>query len=361
VDDQGVPVIRALDAAPDPDAPKRLPVLDGARGVAALLVLVSHSANAALLPPALGAGAGHVGVILFFLLSGFLMAYLYADRPFTGANIATYARHRIGRVVPLFLVVVLASWALAGHVDPRVELFDVGHTADLRDHLVLLRGEHTLWTIPVEIHFYAVFLLVWWATSKRRSDLALVVLLLVFGAGLGLLKHEHVADRYLPYWAHFFLLGSLVGLLWRRHHARIARWVDARRVVMDVAGWVVVVVSILALPGMRKEIGVEPMADYIDPITVAAPIAFFLCTLLGCGPLRGLAWQPLRWLGDVSYGIYIFQWPILMTMVHFFPSFGPLGPLLFGIVVAMVIGLAWVSSRLIERPAQDAINGRRTR
>jgi len=55
---------------------KYIHTLTGLRGLAALIVFVSHSANVGLLPHFFGTGFGQVGVMIFFLLSGFLMSHL---------------------------------------------------------------------------------------------------------------------------------------------------------------------------------------------------------------------------------------------------------------------------------------------
>ena len=84
--------------------------LDGLRGLAALIVVVSHYSNETLLwGGVLGKGGGQTGVMLFFLLSGFLMAHLHLGEAFTARNVGRYALRRIARVYPLFLIA--ARWS----------------------------------------------------------------------------------------------------------------------------------------------------------------------------------------------------------------------------------------------------------
>ena len=59
---------------------KEIGALTGLRGVAALIVFVSHGANEGVLPAMLGNGFGQIGVMIFFVLSGFLMGQLYLRR-----------------------------------------------------------------------------------------------------------------------------------------------------------------------------------------------------------------------------------------------------------------------------------------
>jgi peptidoglycan/LPS O-acetylase OafA/YrhL len=76
--------------------------LNSLRGLAALIVFFTHFSDITnWLGGALGGGSGAYGVMLFFLLSGFLMSYLYFDREFNKANIAGYFLARAGRVLPV--------------------------------------------------------------------------------------------------------------------------------------------------------------------------------------------------------------------------------------------------------------------
>src|SRR5580704_17034654 len=92
---------------PTPEARAHRPELDGLRGLAAYVVVVSHISNESnLWNGLLGRGGGQLGVMLFFVLSGYLMGALYLDRPFRAGEVWAYAVRRIARVVPLFYVVV---------------------------------------------------------------------------------------------------------------------------------------------------------------------------------------------------------------------------------------------------------------
>ena len=88
-----------------------IPPLDGVRGIAAMLVVISHMSLYRLFIPV--KGIGQVGVLVFFVLSGFLMSYLYVRddarkiRPWFG-----FAIRRCFRVYPLYLFILVASYAL---------------------------------------------------------------------------------------------------------------------------------------------------------------------------------------------------------------------------------------------------------
>ena len=85
--------------------------LDGLRGLAAFIVLVSHVSNrTGLWGNLLGHGGGRIGVMIFFCLSGYLMGTLYLSSPFRPVEVWRYALHRFARVAPLYYLVVFVRW-----------------------------------------------------------------------------------------------------------------------------------------------------------------------------------------------------------------------------------------------------------
>ncbi|MEM7568058.1 MAG: acyltransferase family protein, partial [Pseudomonadota bacterium] len=131
--------------------PRHVSALDGLRGLAALIVVLSHLST----PTGLGAdlfqrGGGQLGVMLFFALSGFLMAHMYFPRAPRPGAVWRYGVARVARVVPLYVLVVLASYAIgqACTGDTCLRAYDVT-SENLADHLLLRSGVSVLWTIPV--------------------------------------------------------------------------------------------------------------------------------------------------------------------------------------------------------------------
>ena len=194
--------------------------LNTLRGIAALIVVVSHYSNTSnLLNGALGKGAGQFGVMLFFLLSGFLMSYLYMRKEFDGNEIYRYAVARIARVIPLYLVVVLCSYLLQKLGIIGV-LYDIPNKESLFSHIALLSGTSVLWTIPTEIQFYLVFVFLWWFWSKGQAQLPILISFLMIAlifldfphikGNLSEIPYNTALIRSLPY----FLMGSVFGQLY---------------------------------------------------------------------------------------------------------------------------------------------------
>ena len=123
-----------------------------------MIVLMSHLANAGLglLPGAGLAGTGKSGVYLFFVLSAFLLCRALLERPpagFADARLwADYALRRVLRIWPLYLLLLLLSWALTTAAVSGWH-YQIDTPALLR-HLQLREGQSVLWSIPPEFIFY---------------------------------------------------------------------------------------------------------------------------------------------------------------------------------------------------------------
>ena len=282
-----------------------------------------------MLPSFLGNGAGQTAVGLFFVLSGFLMTYLYAHKPIS--RIPSYARHRFARVVPLYLAIVFLSIAFPWAV------FPIDTPSLIAEHVLFVFAVDTLWTIPVEIQFYFLFALIW--LSPKR---AFPLLLLAQGVAAVTFFLLHVPMTTLPFWLHYFLFGSLCGFAWRHHSKLLMR----RAAPYGWIGWPILALAIFALPGIRAAMHVPVLPTIIDPVTIAGIALLFTGSLLGLGPLKAFGAGWARWLGKVSYGLYLIHYPVLVAVDRLqLPGF-----ILFLITLAATLVLAALSFNLFEEP-----------
>ena len=141
--------------------------LDGLRGLAVLIVFLSHTSNRSihLLPYADFSGIGKSGVYLFFLLSSFLLTYPFVAKgrsAFRKDFLINYSVRRVFRIYPLYLVYLLLGvvttvllWRLIGH-DKPVGVPFVLSGSEFVQHLLLSEGKGVTWSILVEFHFYFV-------------------------------------------------------------------------------------------------------------------------------------------------------------------------------------------------------------
>jgi len=192
--------------SPDLDPPDRLEVLDGLRGLAALMVIADHTWG-------WFRGVGASGVWIFFALSGFLLARPFINAPrlvLSLAYLAHYLRRRFLRILPMYYTYIFVVYLISGR-------FNLGFV-----HALFVEGDGHLWAIPQEMLFYllwplAVFLIV--LPLWRFPKLTLLALFLVMAAwnrlvtidAIWLLGMDHVR---LPLFFGVFLAGVFFSFLY---------------------------------------------------------------------------------------------------------------------------------------------------
>lgn len=132
--------------------------LDGLRGIAVLTVFLSHSSGfrQRLTPWTSFHGTGHLGVYLFFVLSGFLLTWSLLAAP--RVDFAGFYIRRFFRIAPLYYLIVTGVW-IAQLCVRRVDLYNLhiknGNGGYLQ-HLLFYRGDSVFWTIAAEFEFYLI-------------------------------------------------------------------------------------------------------------------------------------------------------------------------------------------------------------
>ena len=331
------------------------PALDGLRGIAILLVLAAHTIRP-LLP------GGFIGVDLFFVLSGFLItSLLLQECQETGRiRLGRFYLRRGLRLLPVMLAVVLACclYALATESSAQVAAtFDdalgvVCYCANWRlafskvPHNVMLA--HT-WSLSVEEQFYTLWpvllALLLALRVRRRWVLGGVLAGIVVPAALRIALWHGRASIALYFRtdtrADALCCGALVALAvysgWRVR-GLWPRWAAAAAVTVLV--W-------HATKGRLLEHAYIFRAGFS---LVALASAVLVATVV-CTPPRPLRWVlefgPLRWFGRISYGLYLWHWPIFCR-IGLDLDVGPWLKVLFQLSAALAA--ATVSYYGLERP-----------
>lgn len=330
----------------------KIPLLDGLRGFAACIVLVSHLANTGYIPDYLGAGLGQVGVMLFFVLSGFLMGALYLQTNADAQSLKRFALARVGRIFPLYLVVVFLSFVLARWVVDGF-WYDLSSRKEFLLASFFVTAKRELWTIPVEVQFYAVFAAFWFLL---RSRVSLLLPLILVGANvvIAILAYfiAGTAVKIAPTFSLVFGVGIALSVV----YAKIPALSPRLRVLVDRAGIVFFVLLCVNLPGLRREFNLMLLDGvksgvWFDPITWILILGVFYCAIYQSSSLRFLGSKVFVYLGAISFSVYILHRPILF---HFY---GIVNNEFFSlvIVVLLVLSVSHISHKYLELPAAERI------
>jgi len=344
-------------------AKQRFLAIDALRGLAALAVVFFHVQGALDRGPqpwmpvwlAELARGGHFGVNVFFVLSGFVIAYSVRDGLMSPGYFGRFALRRSIRLDPpywsaiaLELVLIFAGLALfPGLGTPTPSLPQVlAHLVYLQDILGYPHLVYSFWTLCYEFQFYLLFvgLLVLGRQLQARAGLPAVRLagVLVFGAlfAWSVLVHQGVLPNIhrgiaLDRWHEFF-----IGVL--------AWWVVAGRVRFPVLLVAWVATAVLA---RRPDTAIG---------TTIVVLVSLLCMRSATVPAlnRPFAAGPLRWLGLISYSLYLFHASIGWRVVSLAQqragnmTLSPLvGWLAWGLAIAGALAVAVVGWWAIERPS----------
>lgn len=318
------------------------PALDGLRGLAAYVVIVGHFSNLTnVFGGILGFGSGQLGVMLFFVISGFLMGRLYMEEEWSFHAVLDFYRKRVARVIPLFLAVVLLSYATVALFGPPGVLYNIDEKK-LFEHLFFIQGTSVLWTIPVEVQFYAVFPLIWLAFKYAGKSIVI---------WLGLCS----ALAFALDWSYpvlmgcisFFLAGIAISLLPLGNGGRRA----------DISFLVCLVAFFLSFPRIA---GAHPSEVWQSPTYLILMPALVASAVHSPAANRILGSPFARFLGDSSYSAYLLHWPLLRAMLKL-PVITVEKHVFLVIYLLATMLVSYLSLLLLERPARRFISGRNVR
>lgn len=346
-----------------------LPSLDGLRAVALGAVLLDHSG--------LGiAPGGFLGVTTFFVLSGFLItALLLRERDVTGSvDLRAFWVRRARRLVPaaLLFVAVVAAYLLFGSSRPPAGVFGdgvatLGWVANWR---FIFEGRsygdlfseptpfQHVWSLAVEEQFYvglplvAVALLGLRGAARRGRFAAGVGVVIALSTAAAWVLHDPGAPPVRAYYGTDARVAELaVGVLLAVvlvPGSGLRRLSQAHRRATTAA----------ALVGAAVLAGLVATADPGDTflyrggfLMAAIASAAVVAAATQPGPVNAaLRWRPLVAAGRVTYGAYLFHWPIFLWLTEASTGLAPV-PLLL-VRSAATFGLAALSYRLLEQPVR---------
>lgn len=358
----------------DPSAPltpmEHVPALDGLRAIAVVLVVLFH-----LQVP--GAEAGYVGVDVFFVISGFLITSLLLNEVQRSehVNLARFWARRARRLLPALAVVttVVAVVTLLTATFSEKEMvrgdllattFYVAnwHFISTTSYFSNIGVESPLlhtWSLAIEEQFYLAWPLVVGVLAsifgRRRGPLvAATVAGIALSVGLLAIRWSPDAvDRaYMGTDSRIFepLIGALGAALLMGSSVRL--FVVTKGPVLAILGTLGMVVAIAAIRA-------DPFLYYVGG--AVALCAFTLMVVLAVWVQRAgavgriLTSAPFVWVGLISYGVYLWHWPLALWLGARDPSVSHLLARKVIVVVATV-SVAALSFYLVERPIRRRLS-----
>ncbi len=347
-------------------SPRRLgrrKVLDGLRGVAILLVMLMHTDVL---------HNGYVGVDLFFALSGFLITCLLYEE-WDGRGVISLERfygRRARRLLPalgllilLALVINVASYRLTGWPFALKALASasfVNNWLAATGHASSLGSFNPTWSLAQEEQFYLLWPpLLLLVLRRGAGPRQVAVLLLVaiatllalapIGAGRGYAVYYSPAARSAE-----LLAGCLAAVAWRHRLASLPHSLPlglpaglrvlARR-ARSLRSPLALVLACLFI-GLLLDRGLPSVRVYLSACALSVGLIVLLIGAPTCILARVLSIAPLRFLGRISYGLYLYHLLLRNVVYHYLP--GGSVYVNAALTIVLSIALATISWRLVE-------------
>lgn len=281
-----------------------MPALDGLRGFACLLVVVSHVCAVLHLSfEPIKYVIGSSGVVLFFALSGFLMGSLYIRKAFSFESSGKYMIARFARIVPAYYI-ALTCCLILPFIIPATD-YGMGLGMAIRSYAFL--GSHQVfWSIPPEVQFYGYFIFVWLAFDRMQKGNYIPMGIMIALSIVLVASRDLWGGILLPSKLHIFLGGVIAAVAVQ--HPKVAS--ITRNMVFQAASAIILTAYIILF--INK--------DNLYHDLLLAVLASL--TVMAFSHSSKVSWifetNTLRVMGAASFSIYLFHDMIL----HSFRTLG---------------------------------------
>ncbi|CAN5266912.1 hypothetical protein BH10PSE12_BH10PSE12_08720 [soil metagenome] len=338
--------------------PKHIPTLDGLRGFAALWVVINHLKQQSLLPSTNGQ-TGEYGVLLFFILSGFLMGHLYLPEPFSKEKIWNYSVSRISRVVPMFYFAIILCYIASIFFGTNFVFYL--SSVDFFRLLTFNGSKYVFWSVGPEVQFYIFFVVVWGCFARRKEIGASILPPALLILAMLLFTQSMFPGVVLASKLHVFLTGTAMAVV----AARIPPTRSVAPEPMILAGQLLAVGIVLFLtftPYIGSTV-LDPFNVKLDPLFNAihgnlrwtflmAAILFIMAVETPVSRFL-LANRVMRLTGKYSFSIYLLHVPVIVLARDVTQAWGWSVSMQAVAAIVMVAAIGPLAFHLVERPGQS--------
>jgi peptidoglycan/LPS O-acetylase OafA/YrhL len=328
---------------------KRIPFLDGLRGVAILMVILFHAY--ARSPESVPYGHkysgieffqyGQLGVDLFFMISGFVILMTLEKTP----NFFQFTYHRWRRLFPAMLIVSILVFTTARVVFPE-RPHGIPVLRDLLPGLTFIDNnvlswifhspqgllEESFWSLFVEVKFYIVFGIIFFVLGARMAIASLVGLFVWY-----ILNSPFVDPFSTAYSMGWFASGAMYYLYFKSGRKK---WL-----------WMGMLMALVSAAFLHRDVDAKLAASIMSLFFMAVMMSERLRSIIGS--------RFLLFLGFVSYPLYLVHQNMMISLIVKFGRWVPLMPsfLLPVIPIVIVVAIAWIVARYAEPGLRNILRG----
>lgn len=311
----------------------RYPTIESARGIAALMVFISHLTIKGLAPIEKYFDLGKIGVVLFFFISGFLVLPGFAQRP----NVKEFVLKRFFRLYPVYWLSI--GLALLLHNGTHTTSQVLANTTMFQEFLGFKNLITVYWTLTIEMVFY--FSLVFAAIVRpdllKRELPVSFCITGVMAVVVAIVRHQMQAKLPLALFLALFIM--TFGAILRGHLERPL----GRRILAFYFLWFCFCTAVSCILGYS-------FATRFDENPVRYIISYAMGTTFFCVVIfyrRFPTWPVMLVLGQISYGFYLFHSPFL----EWFQVSVDSKALAYAMAFVATVLTSWVAYHAIEMPA----------
>ena len=322
----------------------RLHGLDFVRGLCAVAVMIYHYLHVSKIGTFYAAGT--YGVYIFFVLSGFTLHQVYGSQEINETNLRRFFLNRAFRIMPLYIAVVgvqflFASWGrvnvaeFALNVTLLFGLTNPGQTS----------GTPGGWSIGVEAVFYLLFPMLLLFRNTLSLGLVFICTLAINHLYTGMtytmpaMEKAHWTFHIQPTTFLCFFVGGMFLAKFGVPKMRTNQWMGAAIIVATM-------VAMFTLPHLLGVSRKEILAGWEAKLMIAASLAV---VVLGAAvDLNGFLERLARFLGEISYALYLIHLLVYGQVVRWLPEIGTLPTI--AVSAALSVSLSKIIYDLFENP-----------